>query len=56
MHAQAGCAHLFVSAICDHLGGTICVSSANHKLGDLGAWVETVRGFGYRFRIPEEHS
>lgn len=23
------------------------------KLGDLGEWVETVRGFGYRLRIPE---
>ena len=22
------------------------------KLGDLGAWIETVRGLGYRFR-PE---
>ena len=22
------------------------------KLGSTGAWVETVRGFGYRFRIP----
>ncbi|TVP54721.1 MAG: DNA-binding response regulator [Gemmatimonadales bacterium] len=23
------------------------------KLGDLGDWVETVRGFGYRLKIPE---
>ncbi len=23
------------------------------KLGDLGDWVETVRGFGYRLRVPE---
>ncbi len=23
------------------------------KLGDHAAWVETVRGFGYRFRVPE---
>ena len=23
------------------------------KLGHAGAWVETVRGFGYRFRIPQ---
>ena len=22
------------------------------KLGPVGAWIETVRGFGYRFRIP----
>jgi two-component system, OmpR family, phosphate regulon response regulator PhoB len=26
------------------------------KLGPVGDWVETVRGFGYRFRTPEEHS
>jgi two-component system phosphate regulon response regulator PhoB len=26
------------------------------KLGRVGDWVETVRGFGYRFRIPEELS
>jgi two-component system, OmpR family, phosphate regulon response regulator PhoB len=26
------------------------------KLGAVGDWVETVRGFGYRFRTPEEHS
>jgi two-component system phosphate regulon response regulator PhoB len=26
------------------------------KLGVVGDWVETVRGFGYRFRIPEEES
>ena len=26
------------------------------KLGAVGPWVETVRGFGYRFRIPEEHA
>lgn len=24
------------------------------KLGDQGDWVETVRGFGYRLRIPDE--
>ena len=24
------------------------------KLGPVGEWVETVRGFGYRFRVPEE--
>ncbi|MEJ2539258.1 MAG: response regulator transcription factor [Gemmatimonadota bacterium] len=24
------------------------------KLGDLGDWIETVRGFGYRLRIPGE--
>jgi len=23
------------------------------KLGELAEWVETVRGFGYRFRVPE---
>lgn len=23
------------------------------KLGERGEWVETVRGFGYRFRVPE---
>ena len=23
------------------------------KLGSVGAWVETVRGFGYRMRVPE---
>ena len=23
------------------------------KLGDVGAWIETVRGFGYRFDVPE---
>ena len=22
------------------------------KLGEFGDWVETVRGFGYRFRVP----
>jgi two-component system phosphate regulon response regulator PhoB len=26
------------------------------KLGPLGDCLETVRGFGYRFRLPEEHS
>ena len=26
------------------------------KLGAIGEWVETVRGFGYRFRAPEERS
>jgi two-component system phosphate regulon response regulator PhoB len=26
------------------------------KLGVAGDWLETVRGFGYRFRTPEEHS
>jgi two-component system phosphate regulon response regulator PhoB len=25
-------------------------------LGPVGPWVETVRGFGYRFRIPEDQS
>jgi len=24
------------------------------KLGDVGEWLETVRGFGYRFRVPED--
>ena len=24
------------------------------KLEDIGDWVETVRGFGYRFRSPDE--
>jgi two-component system, OmpR family, phosphate regulon response regulator PhoB len=24
------------------------------KLGDCGEWVETVRGFGYRFRVPDQ--
>jgi two-component system phosphate regulon response regulator PhoB len=24
------------------------------KLGEVGEWIETVRGFGYRFRVPEE--
>ncbi len=24
-----------------------------NKLGDLGDWVETVRGFGYRLRVPD---
>jgi two-component system phosphate regulon response regulator PhoB len=24
------------------------------KLGDLGEWVETIRGFGYRLRIPDD--
>jgi len=24
------------------------------KLGPVGDWIETVRGFGYRFRVPEE--
>jgi len=24
------------------------------KLGRVGDWIETVRGFGYRFRVPEE--
>ncbi len=24
------------------------------KLGALGDWVETVRGFGYRFRVPDQ--
>jgi two-component system phosphate regulon response regulator PhoB len=23
------------------------------KLGDIGAWVQTVRGFGYRLKVPE---
>ena len=26
------------------------------KLGPVGDWVETVRGFGYRFRTPEDRS
>jgi len=26
------------------------------KLGPLGDWLETVRGFGYRFRLPEDRS
>ncbi len=26
------------------------------KLGPVGAWVETVRGFGYRIRVPEGES
>ena len=26
------------------------------KLGIVGDWIETVRGFGYRFRVPEEES
>ncbi len=26
------------------------------KLGAVGDWVETVRGFGYRFRTPEDRS
>ncbi len=26
------------------------------KLGRVGDWIETVRGFGYRFRVPEEES
>lgn len=24
------------------------------KLGEIGDWIETVRGFGYRLRVPEE--
>jgi len=24
------------------------------KLGDLGEWIETIRGFGYRFGAPEK--
>ncbi len=24
------------------------------KLAEVGNWIETVRGFGYRFRVPEE--
>jgi len=26
------------------------------KLGRVGDWIETIRGFGYRFRIPDEES
>ncbi len=26
------------------------------KLGRVGDWIETIRGFGYRFRLPEEDS
>jgi len=26
------------------------------KLGEVGDWIETVRGFGYRFRVPEGDS
>ncbi len=26
------------------------------KLGRVGDWIETVRGFGYRLRVPEEES
>ncbi len=26
------------------------------KLGRVGDWIETIRGFGYRFRVPEEES
>jgi two-component system phosphate regulon response regulator PhoB len=26
------------------------------KLGVVGDWVETVRGFGYRFRTPEDRT
>ncbi len=24
------------------------------KLDDLGEWIETIRGFGYRLRVPEK--
>ncbi len=30
------------------------VTSLRKKLGEPGAWIETVRGFGYRFREAEE--
>ncbi len=23
------------------------------KLGDLGEWIQTIRGFGYRLKVPE---
>jgi two-component system phosphate regulon response regulator PhoB len=23
------------------------------KLGDVGAWIQTIRGFGYRLKVPE---
>ena len=23
------------------------------KLGDIGGWVQTIRGFGYRLKVPE---
>ena len=26
------------------------------KLGEVGDWIETVRGFGYRFRVPGEET
>ena len=26
------------------------------KLGRVGDWIETVRGFGYRFKVPEGES
>ncbi len=26
------------------------------KVGRVGDWIETVRGFGYRLRVPEEES
>ena len=26
------------------------------KVGRVGDWIETVRGFGYRFRVPEEET
>jgi DNA-binding response OmpR family regulator len=26
------------------------------KLDDVGEWIETVRGFGYRLRVPGERS
>ncbi len=34
----------------------IHVRRLRSKLGVVGDWVETVRGFGYRFRMPEDHA
>jgi len=31
------------------------VTALRRKLGDCGNWIETVRGFGYKFREEEDH-
>ena len=32
------------------------ITGLRKKLGNCGDWIETVRGFGYRFRDDEDHS
>jgi len=39
--------------VADRIQTDMHVRRLREKLGDHADWVETVRGFGYRFRVPE---